>query len=63
MKIDPEFFGYGRMNLRKVKKVRIQLVVSEQVNHLLDTLAEKERRTRSVIAELAIQAYEQKDGT
>jgi predicted transcriptional regulator len=48
------------MKLRKIKKVRIQLVVSEQVNHLLDTLAEKERKTRSVIAELAIQAYEQK---
>jgi hypothetical protein len=41
MKIDPEFFGYGRMNLRKVKKVRIQLVVSEQVNHPLDTLVRK----------------------
>jgi hypothetical protein len=63
MKTDTEFFGYRRMKLRKVKKVRIQLVVSEQVNHLLDTLAEKERRTRSVIAELAIQAYEKKDGT
>jgi predicted transcriptional regulator len=47
----------------KRKTIRIQLVLSQEVNSLLDTLAEKERRTRSVIAELALQAYsERKDG-
>ena len=41
----------------KRQAVRIQLVVSQEINKLLNTLAEKERRTRSVIAELALQAY------
>jgi predicted transcriptional regulator len=45
----------------KKQAVRIQLVVSQEVYSLLDTLAEKERRTRSVIAELAIQAYSGKN--
>jgi predicted transcriptional regulator len=44
----------------KRQAVRIQLVVSQEINNLLNTLAEKERRTRSVIAELAIQAYSEK---
>jgi predicted transcriptional regulator len=47
-------------NKRQV--VRIQLVVSQEINSLLNTLAEKERRTRSVIAELALEGYaERKD--
>jgi predicted transcriptional regulator len=41
----------------KKQAVRIQLVVSQEINNLLNTVAEKERRTRSVIAELALQAY------
>ena len=49
------------MKSRK-QTVRIQLVVSQEINKLLNSLAEKERRTRSVIAELALQAYaERKD--
>jgi predicted transcriptional regulator len=44
------------MKTRK-QAVRIQLVVSQEINKLLNSLAEKERRTRSVIAELALQAY------
>ena len=44
------------MKTRK-QTVRIQLVVSQEINKLLNSLAEKERRTRSVIAELALQAY------
>jgi predicted transcriptional regulator len=44
------------MKTRK-QTVRIQLVVSREINKLLNSLAEKERRTRSVIAELALQAY------
>ena len=39
------------------------MVVSQEIKKLLNSLAQKERRTRSVIAELALQAYaEKKDG-
>jgi predicted transcriptional regulator len=48
-----------KMKTRK-QTVRIQLVVSQEINKLLNSLAEKERRTRSVIAELALQAYAEK---
>jgi predicted transcriptional regulator len=44
----------------KKEAVRIQLVVSQEINSFLNTLAEKERRTRSVIAELAIKAYSER---
>ena len=47
------------MKTRK-QTVRIQLVVSQEINKLLNSLAEKERGTRSVIAELALQAYAQR---
>ena len=45
----------------KKQAVRIQLVVSQEINMLLSTLAEKERRTRSVVAELALQAYAERE--
>jgi predicted transcriptional regulator len=44
----------------KRKTVRIQLVLSQESNSLLDTLAEKELRTRSSIVELAILAYDER---
>jgi predicted transcriptional regulator len=51
-----------KMKTRK-QTVRIQLVVSQEINKLLNSLAEKERRTRSVIAELALQAYAERKAT
>ena len=39
------------------------MVVSQEINKLLNSLAEKERRTRSVIAELALQAYAERQAT
>jgi predicted transcriptional regulator len=51
-----------KMKPRK-QTVRIQLVVSQEINKLLNSLAEKERRTRSVIAELALQAYAERKAT
>jgi hypothetical protein len=41
----------------KKQAVRIQLVVSQEINKLLNTVAEKERRTRSAVVELAILSY------
>jgi hypothetical protein len=39
------------------EKIRIQLMMSEEINKLLDDLARKELRTRSAIVELALLAY------
>jgi hypothetical protein len=36
------------------EKIRIQLMMSPEINTLLDDLAEKERRTRSAIVEIAL---------
>jgi predicted transcriptional regulator len=44
------------MKLKK-DKTRIQLVIASEINQLLDSIAEKERRTRSAVVELALQAY------
>jgi hypothetical protein len=44
------------------KKVRIQLLIDESINQLLEQLAKQQRRTRSAIVELALLAYAQKSG-
>ena len=45
------------MKTKARPKARIQLVISEGVNQLIDELAEKQRRARSAIVELAILRY------
>jgi predicted transcriptional regulator len=43
--------------MAKAKKTRIQLIIDEPINELLEELAEKERRTKSAVVELALLAY------
>jgi len=40
-----------------MKNIKVQLVLSEEVNRLLTEIAKKEYRTRSAIVELALLAY------
>jgi predicted transcriptional regulator len=44
----------------KPKKTRIQLIIDEPINDLLEELAEKERRTKSAVVEIALLAYADK---
>jgi predicted transcriptional regulator len=39
------------------KTIKVQLVLSEEINNLLKKLAKEECRTRSAVAERAILAY------
>jgi predicted transcriptional regulator len=41
----------------KKLKIRIQLVIDESIDSLLEQIAEKERRTKSAIIEIAILEY------
>jgi predicted transcriptional regulator len=45
------------MAAAKPKKTRIQLIIDEPINVLLEELAEKERRTKSAVVEIALLAY------
>jgi len=43
--------------MKPKKKLRIVLMLTPEINQLLDDLAEKEQRTRSTIVERALQKY------
>jgi predicted transcriptional regulator len=42
---------------KKPDKVRIQFVIDTDINEMLDQFAEKERRTKSSVVELALLAF------
>jgi hypothetical protein len=49
--------SFHTMKTKTKPKIKIQLVIFEEINSLIDKLAEKERRTRSAIVELALLSY------
>jgi predicted transcriptional regulator len=49
--------------MAKEKKIRIQFLLDKEIDVLLEQLAEKERRTKSAIVELAILLYAKQDAT
>jgi predicted transcriptional regulator len=45
------------VNPKKPDKIRIQLRIDKSIDKLIDQLAERERRTRSAVVEIALLRY------